>query len=236
MTPAETIGQDPNIDQSVWRAALASIGCYMSSAANEFVQCIMAVVLRTYGGPSYEKCAQFIQIMTEDPSTLTANKDTVASSRRAGIRAGNLTGRVFCDEIVPIIEAGADGTALGQELGMANNGSDQWEFDTPTTKILRSCVPQEFGSTGHVTAVEYITGTAGRPRFYHGVMARQGAFLDMANARVWAIRKYGGDEESYYVTADGRVMASGLIVSGREVVTRRVRAEDGSVVEALVLL
>lgn len=221
MTPIQTLGTDPNLDGTIWNRALARMGGFMIELANEFAQCVMVIIRQTAGAPDYEKAAQLIQIETDDPS-VNANHDAVASSRRAVIREGNMRGRAWCDEIVATVRAGGDGTVLCQEQGLANFSTDQPDFDTPTTKGLRSCVPGEFGAEGHATFIEYVTSNGGRAKFYHGYMARQGAFVDMLNARVWSIRKYGSDVESYFVTADGRVACEGLIFQGMPVKIRTI--------------
>jgi hypothetical protein len=243
MTPHFTEGQEAGIDGSIWTTTLHRIGGILRSAANEFVSCIQAAVRATNSLDHYEKVAQIIEIETEDPSEYTLdgcptqiNRDVVGQSVRAGIRRGNLRGRAWCQEIIPIVRPESDGTVLGIEQGMANWGSDEPEFDRPTSKGLRSCVPGEFGSTGHATFVEYLTAGGGRPKFYHGYMARQGAFVDMEQARVWSIRKYGSDEENYFVQANGEIGVSGMTFMGRKVRVERVTLSDGRQADALVLV
>src|SRR6516164_3146497 len=96
MTPQNTFGSDPSVDESVWTTALVRIGGFLKSISNEFMHCIQCFSQPTHSTASYEKCGQMIQAVQQDPSDYgnSITRDLVAGSR-VGEISGTQTGRVW---------------------------------------------------------------------------------------------------------------------------------------------
>ena len=203
------IGFNPNIDTGLWNTALLKVGEVLQSSFNKFSTVIQTVIKSSNSKNHIEQGALIVEALTEDFSSLNINRDCVAISARSIIRSGNLNGRACALEVIPTIETNADGIGW-TEFGFCNRGSDQPNYDTPTTKILQSCIPEAFGSLGHVTGVRYITSTTNRPKFYHGDTFRQGAFVDIENSPVIEILKFGSNSQSFVVKANGDVLTQRL--------------------------
>jgi|SRR2546426_379948 len=227
---AATFGIDTKIASDVWELADAlRVGEILDKPQNQFGAVFQVRANATTPTTHVEKAAAIFEAEQEDSSTPEISKDLVAVDARATIRTGNLHGRVWGGFFAGHIRPGGDGNATGIEIGIANNGSDQPEVDKSTSKVALTLVAEEFGSTGHVTAAVQITRWDGRPRFYHGIVVREDAFVDGHDCDV--ILLIGRDNvPSFRLKPDGS-----LWVRDRKIGFRQVRDTVGNVVDALIL-
>ncbi len=229
MTPQQTEGQNPNIDQSIWDKTLHRIGGFFIDLVNEFLMSIQAVIPpNPTQKHSYEKSAVIVEIVQSDTSDYPAGviKDACAMDRRAILR-GVQTGRAWAAYDEFVIENGADGFGMVREACVANDASDQPLCDTPTSKYGDVYTA---GGRFMATAAAYIPGRGtGEPSHLNGWIARQDAFP--AGAAVFAVFKAGSNTEfTFKVDRDGNLSAF-----GRPLRLADVRLTDGSIAKALVL-
>ena len=189
MTPVQTLGTDPNVDNSVWTTALSRIGGLFTSLTNEFMQCIQCIGKATTSTGSYEKCGLQIQALQQDPSDYTNHitRDLVAGSRVAEISGNNPTGRAWGGYDEGGDAAGSDGLMLARETGGNNHGSAQPNLDTPTSKVLDSFVAGEYDGNQPMTAITHASG--GTSQFFHGHIVERSAIVNDAEA--FGIRDQG---------------------------------------------
>ena len=209
MNQQQTIGVNPGLDHSVWTTSLSRLGGLLTSLVNEFVQCVHAIIPNNPAGTeSYEKSVVIEEVIQYDSSTYgpaPVLKDGVASDCRGVIGAGNMQGRVWGRYTQGEVQPNADGFVIGHENCMVNNGTDQPEMDTPTTKIHES-----FTGLGAFpsTAVQY----------FHAGRTPAGATVPLAHrlrviredaiapgGAVDEIRKAGSNEPLYRLTAHGQL-------------------------------
>ncbi len=115
---------------------MSQIGSGISGSANEFAAIFQARVPQTNSAASYEKATVYGNIVIDDPSDYAKNilRDGVGSEWQATIPSGNMLGRAWAIDTITTVQSGADGYAVGQELGIYNNGSDQPLTGTSTSK------------------------------------------------------------------------------------------------------
>ena len=217
MTPQNTFGSDPSVDESVWTTALVRIGGFLKSISNEFMHCIQCFSQPSHSTASYEKCGQMIQGIQQDPSDYgnSITRDLVAASR-VGEISGTQTGRVWGGYDECGVLSGSDGLALARETGGNNNGSEQPDLDTPTTKVLESMVAGEYPGNKKMTAARLVVG--GTSQFFMGDVFERSAFASDAspavgirdgNQIIAGLRADGTLQMRFFVQADRPTMQPG---------------------------
>jgi len=225
-----TFGYDPQIASDVWGMAEGMrTGIALNKASTQFGTVVQVSAEPTNATVNHEKGAAIFEAMQHDASSPTITKDLTAVDGRAWIAPGNLSGRVWGGCFVGHILPGGDGLATGAEIGIANGGSDQPDLDKGNSKVVLTLVAEEFGSTGHATAAIHITRWQGRPRYYHGIVVKEDAFVDNHDCDV--ILLLGRDGSPSF-----RLKPNGSLWMGtRQVGFRQVRDTVGNVVDALIL-
>ena len=225
-----TFGYDPLVASDVWGSSEGlRIGADLKNSGNEFAAVIQATAKSPTPIGDCEKAAAIIEAAQQEVSTPSSSRDLVALDARSTIKTGNPQGRVWGGFFAGHIEQNADGLATGIEVGVANSGSDQPNLDTPTSKVALSIVAQEFGSTGHLTAAIHITRWSGRPRYYHGIIVKEDAFVEGYDSDVICL--IGNDNvPSFRLKPNGT-----LWFRNRKLGFRQVRDTVGNVVDALIL-
>ena len=165
-------------DASVLSVTTVSIPRLMDGPANEFTESLQAEIPATRAANSYEKAALYVRVRTADPSDYRAGhlKDAVGVESQSQIMPGNMTGRAWSFDSLTSVLPGADGYAVGMELGIVNDGSDQPLTGFPTSKNgLHLVGSGSFGGTAGV-----VLGG----KWHDGVVCPSSALSD-ACFRVW---------------------------------------------------
>lgn len=131
----------------------------------------LATVPVTGASASYQKVSLHGTIGTSDPSNYGSGWlfDAIAVSGFGYITDNNPTGRAWGGTFEVQIDTGSDGNLAAIELGVFNNGSDQSDPDTNTSKQGCVVVPH----IGNITAAFWAKGgsTYGLARIHHAFYA-----------------------------------------------------------------
>ena len=152
-------------------------------------------------GP-YEADGIYANVGTADPST-AADHDMVAGHFASTIDPGNSSGRVWGQDITVSIPSGADGYAVGQEIGVGNNSRTTGRYGEPNAKFGLSILAS--GTTDSTAAV--LLHDAGA-RFLDGLL------IFASGIRQAAFRLTTGTTDLAIIDADGMAKFTGLTVSG----------------------
>jgi hypothetical protein len=153
---------------SVLRIAndLTAVGTGVAGSANQFALNVQVQIpSATSSGANYQKSAAIFGCQTADPSSATT-RDCVGADSRAFITNTNATGRVWGGVDLAQINSGGtgDGILIGREIDIVNNGTDQANVNTTTSKYGMIIVPQ----VGNITSGLFLTNS-GSGAYHHGI-------------------------------------------------------------------
>ena len=171
-------GSNPHVDDAAWeQAKLIRQGFYMADDGNEFCEVVHASILPTHSKRSYEKSLRLTEVSQHDPSDYTFGeeicRDACGDDSRCTVKAGNMTGRGWGGYSDVVIEAGADGLAIGRETCVENHGADQTLLDQYNSKYAHLIVAR---GTKPLTAAIYAVNGDRDAGFHIGFGARANSF------------------------------------------------------------
>lgn len=182
---------------------------------------------------SYENNGVYVRIVTSDQSTANISRDSVAAEFQ-GIITGTSAGRVWGLDTIAQISAGSDGYAVGAEIAVQNDGSNQPILDTRTSKIGINIVSS---GTKNNTSGIIVQGTD-NSRWQDGIVIKDTGIV--ANALRVVNNRTGKWTDSARIDISGNAMFGKFGVNGvspaqRQLVTgsRAGCPALGSVIKAL---
>ena len=227
--------QNPHVDDSAWNCTREiRVGSVLGSGGNEFVEIVQSIIPGTHSQQSYEKSIRVTEVVHHDPSEYTgvnslrtAERDACGDDSRCTIAQGNLFGRAWGGYSDVVVEHGADGLAIGRETSLINDGADQPALDQVNSKYGHLISPK---GSKPITAMIYGTASG---KCHLGFPMRTDAFTDDPNDSYLVLYQEGSNSPLFRVHAKTGMVTH---MGGREVGTQRVRAVDGTIRDALVLL
>jgi hypothetical protein len=226
----------PLTDGASWvQSLLLRLAVACNSLVNEFVQLVQFICTPTTGTSSYEKAGVLIEGEQRDPSDYSNSdpskwtmKDAVGVSSYLDIAAGNQKGRAWGVYTQAGCKTGCDGMMTGIEIGLNNNGSDQPNLATPTTKTALTLVAAEYPGNKPGTAAISITG--GQSQWHKGMTAKEEDFVETDPAAQFiALTGKGSDAPVFEVKPNGSTTVRGSLKI-RFVSAATLKTEPGELV------
>jgi hypothetical protein len=128
---------------------------------------------------NYEKMGIYSRVVTVDGSIYgkkPSNRDAVGIESQCSFSAGIQSGRCWAYDAITNVPEGTDGYAVGQEILIANRGSDQPRINQRTTKIGLHLVS---GGDASSTAGILLSASNGA-RWHDALVIKRSAVLDYA--------------------------------------------------------
>jgi hypothetical protein len=177
----------------------------MVNLGNEFTAAVQGVAGVTNSTAAYEKATVYARIACYDPSvygSATITRDCVGAESQAVIQPGNMAGRAWSFDGLVVVSPGADGYAVGYEVGVVNNGADQPVVGKTNSKVGLHLVGS--GQYGGTVAI-YPNGA------WHDAFICNPAIVLSGGScfRVW-----NGASDLFRVNPDGSALAGRLTVTG----------------------
>ncbi len=170
---------------------------------------------------SYEADGIYSSVATADPST-TANHDMVAGHFASKIDAGNPSGRAWGQDVTVTVPVGADGYAVGEEIGIGNDSQTTGSYGQTNAKLGLSII-----------AAGRTDSTAGLLLHDAGARFVDGLLIFTSAIRRTVFRLTTGRTDLATINADGSADFAGLTVTGpiklmtRNLQTLPTRCEAG---------
>lgn len=169
---------------------------------------------------AYEHDGQYIHVVQED-SSLTVNKDLVASRVNAAIFSGVTTGRIWGGDTTVNIPSDANGYSVGHEIELYN-AATSGDIDSTTAHIGLSVLSN--GTSDGTTAIM----VGGSNKWQNGIVGRQSA-ISTYFIRLMATGSLAGADDLMNVDASGNIKTKGgLDIGAGQGIVLRNPGNDGT--------